>query len=116
LREYPKEIYDLFLNLIESDGRVIDLGCGNGLLLRHLVRESRYKIIPYGVDFIKESIDQAKSIILPEYSDNFIVANIIDLDLKPHSFNYILFDPTNVHKDDLEKMIEKILRGVYTRG
>jgi len=55
-REYPDEIYDLFLSLVNHDGRVLDLGCGNGLMLRHLITRSRYRLIPYGVDFIEESI------------------------------------------------------------
>lgn len=34
---YPDEIYGLFLSPIDSDRRVIGLGCGNGLMLRYLV-------------------------------------------------------------------------------
>ncbi len=53
---YPDEIYDFFLGLVDREGRVIDLGCGNGLMLRHLVTKSKYKLVPYVVDFIEASI------------------------------------------------------------
>ena len=66
--EYLKEIYDLFLSLIDHGGKVLDLGCRNGLLLKHLVENSKYDLIPYGVDFIEESIRQVKEIILPQYA------------------------------------------------
>ena len=48
-------------------------------MLRHLVRRSKYSLMPYGVDFIEESIKQAKETILPEYAENFIVGNIVDI-------------------------------------
>lgn len=86
-RSYPEEIYNLFLRLIDHDGKVIDLGCGNGLMLRHLVRRSKYSLVPYGIDFIEKSIKQAKETILPEYAENFIVGNIVDIELGVATFD-----------------------------
>ena len=102
--EYPREVYDLFLSLIDRDGKVIDLGCGNGLMLRHLVTRSRYRLIPFGVDFIEESIRQAREVVLPEYAANFFVSNIVDFDLGASAFDFIFFDPYTVHPDDLEEI------------
>lgn len=113
---YPEEIYNLFLSLIDRDGRVIDLGCGNGLMLRHLVMNSKHRLVPYGVDFIEESIRQAKELILPEYAENFKTGNIVDLDLSPDFFEFIFFDPYNVHPDDMEHMINKILKACKPGG
>jgi len=109
-KEYPTEIYNLFLSLIDHDGKVIDLECGNGLMLKHLVTNSKYELISYGADFIKESIKQTKEIALPEYSDNFIVANVVEADLGENSFDFIFFDPYIVHPDDLENMVDKLLK------
>jgi SAM-dependent methyltransferase len=114
--DYPAEIYDLFLSLIDHSGRVIDLGCGNGLMLRHLVTKSKYKLIPYGVDFIEESIKQAKEVVMPEYAENFKVGNIVDVDLSANFFDYIFFDPYDVHPDDMHPMINKILKACRPRG
>ncbi|MGB9760573.1 MAG: class I SAM-dependent methyltransferase [Fervidicoccus fontis] len=113
---YPDEIYDLFLKLVDHDGRVIDLGCGNGLMLRHLVTKSRFRLVPYGVDFIEESIKQAKEVILPQYAENFKVGNIADIDLSPNFFDFIFFDPYDVHQDDSQHMINKILQACKPGG
>ncbi|MBO3799228.1 MAG: class I SAM-dependent methyltransferase [Candidatus Brockarchaeota archaeon] len=114
--EYPCEIYNVFLNLIDHDGNVIDLGCGNGLMLCHLVTRSNYKLTPYGVDFIEESIEQAKKVILPKYAENFTVANIVDIDLGFNFFDFIFFDPYDVHPDDLRSMINKLLKACKPGG
>ena len=115
-QEYPEEVYDLFLKLIDHDGKIIDLGCGNGLLLRHIITKSKYKLIPYGIDFIKESIEQAKTKVLPQYADNFIVGNIVDVELGVENYDFILFDPYHVHKNDLSQMIHKIIRSCRENG
>ncbi len=107
-KEYPRDIYNLFTSLIDRDGKVVDLGCGNGLLLRHLVQHSRYRLEPYGVDFLEKSIEQAKNKILPEYAQNFTVANIVDYKLEPQSYDFILVDPTSIHRDDIEDFVEKL--------
>ena len=115
-KEYPHDIYDTFLSLINGDGKIIDLGCGNGLLLRHIVTKSRYRLIPYGVDFIEESINQARELILPEYRDNFIASNIVDVDLGKGEYDFILFDPTHVHIDDHLQVLEKVLKACRPGG
>ena len=114
--EYPQEVYDVFLSLIDHDGRVTDLGCGNGLMLRHLMKRSKHKLIPYGVDFMEESIKQAKEVILPMYAENFKVENIVDIDLGVNSFNFIFFDPYHVHSDDMQGMIDKLLKACKPGG
>lgn len=115
-RSYPEEIYNIFLSLIDHDGKVIDLGCGNGLMLRHLLTRSKYKIVPYGIDFIEESIRQARQTILPEYARNFTVGNIVDIDLGTKTFDFIFFDPYNVLADDLEEMIDKLIKACRPKG
>lgn len=114
--EYLDEIYDLFLSLIDHDGRVIDLGCGNGLMLRHLLTRSKHNLIPYGVDFIQESIKQAREVILPVYAENFKVGNVVDIDLGAASFDFIFFDPYDVHPDDMQGIIDKVLKACTPSG
>jgi 2-polyprenyl-3-methyl-5-hydroxy-6-metoxy-1,4-benzoquinol methylase len=114
--EYPEEVYNLFLSLIDHDGRVIDLGCGNGLMLRHLVTRSKHELVPYGIDFIEESIKQAKEVILPQYAENFEVGNIVDTDFDIGFFDFIFFDPYNVHSDDMQGMIDRLLKACKPGG
>lgn len=108
--KYPEEIYDLFLRQVNHDGKVIDLGCGNGLMLRHLLTRSEHKLIPHGVDFIEKSIKQAREAILPLYAENFKVGNIVDIDFGVGSFDFIFFDPYDVHPNDLQSMIDKLFK------
>ena len=115
-KEYPREIYDLFTSLIHRSGKVLDLGCGNGLLLKHLVENSKYELEPFGVDFIEESIQQAREIVLPTYSDNFTASNIIDYNLEPGSFDFIFLDPTDIHRDDMDWFLERVIRACRPGG
>lgn len=57
---------------------VVDLGCGNGALLRELCRTSD-AVVPFGVDFTAEKIERARS-LLPAYRDNFVCADIYAVD------------------------------------
>lgn len=114
--EYPHEIYDLFLSLITRDGKVLDLGCGNGLLLRHLITRARHKLVPYGVDFIEQSIQQAKTSILPEYADHFAVCNIADYGFPGAPYDFIFFDPYDLHPDDLNVVLARACKALARDG
>jgi ubiquinone/menaquinone biosynthesis C-methylase UbiE len=72
--------------------------------------KSKHKLIPFGIDFIEESIRQAKELILSMYAGNFKVGNIVNIDLGTNSFDFIFFDPYDVHSDDIQAMIDKLLK------
>ena len=63
---------------INKSGTILDIGCANGFLLKCLQKWSVYKLIPYGIDYDKKCIEQAKD-LFPLYSDNFIFARMPDL-------------------------------------
>jgi len=114
--EYPEEIYNLFLEQIDGDGEIIDLGCGNGLLLKHIICRSKYNLTPYGIDFIPESIDQARMLIHPDYPENFKVANIIHYELGIEKYRYIIFDVYTVHPKDLPQTVERVIKACKKNG
>jgi hypothetical protein len=60
--------------LTETDGNLIDLGCGNGILLKKIY-ESNSNIIPYGIDNDLNRLEDI-SLLLPQFVDNFWVGNI----------------------------------------
>ncbi len=115
-KEYPCEIYNQLMKPIDSDGAVLDLGCGNGLFLRHIMKYSGYKITPYGIDFIEESIKQAKEILHPQYKENFKVGNIADIELEKEKYDYIYFDPYSIHPNDIEQVTQKIIDACKPNG
>jgi hypothetical protein len=61
-----------------SDGFVLDPGCGNGALLRRIV-DTTPDIIPYGLDYVAESIEHART-LLPDFHDNFWIGSMFDCD------------------------------------
>jgi hypothetical protein len=56
-------------NFADLQGDVLDLGCGNGVLLGKIFKKNP-EIIPHGVDVNSEAIQRAKR-LLPPFSDNF---------------------------------------------
>jgi hypothetical protein len=64
--------------LAESSGPVLDLGCGNGALLKKIF-ETNPSIVPFGIDSEATRIAHARE-ILPQFAQNFILGNMCDSD------------------------------------
>ncbi len=109
LQSTQDKIYDLFLSLIDRGGRVLDLGCGNGLVLRHLVENSEFELEPYGLTSSRSTLRQAREVVLPQFADNLSVANVANVNLEPSSFDFMFFDPYDIHPDDILTVVERIL-------
>ena len=99
--------YEAFLSPFDRDGDVLDLGCGNGALLRFLLSHLSVKISPYGVDFLEESIQEAKTVILPDFSDNFFTSSIDDFYPRVQKFSYIITSPDYTFDPDVKKHVKK---------
>jgi len=82
----PMEAYDSTLPFIHKNGKVIDLGCGNGMLLKFLMEFSGHELTPYGIDNKEALIAKAKEELL-DFKDNFKVD-----DVKTHNFSNSTFD------------------------
>ena len=63
-------------SLDDRDGDILDLGCGNGALLREILLRKPC-VVPYGVDLSSESIDHARR-LLPDFGENFRTSDIFD--------------------------------------
>lgn len=109
--EYPMAEYSTFvkaINLLSSKSlRIIDIGCGNGLLLKHIIQHSDKQITPYGIDFLNESISEAKFSVCPDFSSNFICINA-----KNYSFtggyDLVLYDPSILKANDASMLFRRI--------
>jgi 16S rRNA G1207 methylase RsmC len=113
---YTKEVYQKFgvnspddldqsrrvvLNLIDHDGKIIDLGSGNGWFLKYLVERSLHNLTPYGVDISEEAINEAKTEVFPDHAKNFKVADIEKYKLTT-GFDYIIVNPLYTGRDFIE--------------
>jgi hypothetical protein len=62
--------------LAGAGGPVLDLGCGNGALLRK-IREANPGVVPHGVDLVETSVLHARR-LLPEFADRFTVGDLFE--------------------------------------
>lgn len=99
--------YEAFSSLFDRGGDVLDLGCGNGALLRFLLSRLSVKIYPYGVDFLEESIQEAKTVVLSDFSDNFFASSIDDFNPGVQKFSYIITSPDYTFDPDVRKHVKK---------
>ena len=67
---------DLAISLLDSGNRLLDIGCGDGLLL--IKARNKYKSL-YGIDIVFSRVEQAK--------ENFRNAGINDFTAKKEDFN-----------------------------
>jgi SAM-dependent methyltransferase len=106
----PVDIYRGFLPLIARSGTVLELGCGNGMLLRYILEHSSHAIVPFGVDLDRRAIEVARTLVLPGYADNFLVSDIRNLVHPSRPFDIVLTNPVYANKGYYEQIDGKIQR------
>ena len=80
MRALHQPIVALARGALASDsGNVLDLGCGNGMLLTE-VCEGRGDLIPYGVDSNGSAIEHARR-LSPQFAGNFVQGDLFDIEL-----------------------------------
>jgi hypothetical protein len=62
--------------LAEQPGPVLDLGCGNGVLLEKLLAANP-AIVPFGIDVDPSRVAHARE-LLPQWAENFAAGNLFD--------------------------------------
>ena len=88
----------------EKGGAVLDLGCGNGALLKKL-QDKLPALAPFGVDVDPDRIAHAAE-LLPEASDHFAAGNIFEPETywpEERRFDLVLLMPGRLLEVDLEK-------------
>jgi len=94
------------------EGNILDLGCGNGLLLKRVCAGGG-NLVPYGVDVNGESLEHARELNFGPA--NFRRANIFDSDIWTIGSRYVLsflslqrlLEVTRKQSDDLLAAIQK---------
>lgn len=83
-------------SLICNGGSIIDVGCGNGFLLKSLQEWVPHELIPYGIDIDEKLLKQAKS-FFPSQADHFRlmdIKNIQDIHKSglPGAYDYVYWN------------------------
>jgi SAM-dependent methyltransferase len=104
----PTDAYSLFLRL-NMFGRILDLGCGNGRLLRAIAAGARRPVVPFGIDFLMPSVRQARTEVWPDVPENFRHASIERFKFDS-DYDFILSDPVLIAQTHRKRVIEVAAR------
>ena len=74
--EAHRPIVELAVTSLGDTGTVIDLGCGNGALLKKIC-EARGGVIPFGMDVDESKLEHARQ-LQPAFSANFVAGNMFE--------------------------------------
>lgn len=105
-------------DLVKQDDSIIDLGCGNGMLLMELAREGFIDLT--GVDYSQNAIDLAQSIMKTQnLTIRYEVRDILSTDDAVMSREYAValdkgtYDAVSLHPDDSKEKREKYILNVW---
>jgi hypothetical protein len=74
--EAHRPIVELALTCLSAGGSILDLGCGNGALLKKIC-DGRPTIIPFGVDTETSKLEHAGQ-LQPAFAANFVAGNMFE--------------------------------------
>jgi len=102
--------YNIVLNQIEdcTEKRILDIGCGDGVLAYLLTRETRAHVI--GVDVSGEAVKFAREKSRDIDNTEFMQASAYCLPFKPNSFDYVISSDVIEHLKEPQKMLAEIKR------
>lgn len=101
---------------IEKGDRILDVGCGVGILPLELAK--KYNVKVYGVDIDKEDIELAKKFkrILKIKNVDFSLGNITRLRFKSGSFDKIVCSEVLEHVSNDKKALKELKRVLKDNG
>lgn len=92
-RTLPRAIYEAFLDVVDRPGATLELGCGNGLLLRFLRDHSPHALDCSGIDLNGEAIRIAQALVFPEHARQFFVEDVRSCELQASHYALVITNP-----------------------
>jgi SAM-dependent methyltransferase len=92
---------------IDGDGSFLDVGCANGYLLESIVRWSRHRIDPYGLDFAPGLVELARQ-RLPQWADRIFLGDALTWE-PPRAFDYVRTELAYVPPDRRCELVDRLL-------
>ena len=106
----PRGIYQAILELVDRPGSILELGCGNGLLLRYLQDHSKHRLDCGGMDLNAAAIQTAQTLVFPERPQSFSVGDVRTYELQPGQHALILTNPLYADPGYYEQQGGQLLR------
>ncbi len=100
------------LSQVRKNDRVLDVGCGDGLLVYKLANKTKEVL---GIDKHIPSIEKAKKRIENLKKASIISVGFEDFDYEPNSFDAIIF-VASIHHMNLETCIDKAIELLKPNG
>lgn len=116
----PRDVkFNKYLDLLgmKKKEKVLDIGCGTGVLLARIVKS--YGVDGFGVDISKKSIDFAKSLNLQSSKTDrlhFQKADATKLPFKNESFDHVLSFDALEHVRDQKEALSEMVRVLKPSG
>jgi SAM-dependent methyltransferase len=89
----PRGMYQAILELVDRPGSILELGCGNGLLLRFLHDHAKHRLDCCGIDINEAAIQTAQTQVFPEQPQAFSVGDVRTYAPRPGQHSLILANP-----------------------
>ncbi len=105
------KIVELARNMVGLDKTVLDVGCGDGRLLRLFKKDDKSKWMLYGVD-----LDETAGKIAEKEGIHFIKGSIDDVELPENKFDIIIMQQLIEHVFDPIKVLSKTHRALRKDG
>ena len=105
-RAYPWKELQVFIPHIKDNFKILDLGCGNGRLLKSL-EQSDKKLNYLGVDFSEKLIAQARK---NHPNIKFVTADMSDLCFEPETFDMIFMVASFHHLPTRAERLELLFK------
>ncbi len=68
-------LLEVAAELLDHGGDVLDLGCGNAMLLKKVWERSGKRATPFGIDVHRERVAHART-VLPDFAANFRIGDM----------------------------------------
>lgn len=107
-RNYEK-LHDKIIELCPFESKILDVGCGVGILLSKLKSENGCEV--YGIDFSKNAVEFCKG-----NGVNAIVSELPNVPYPDEMFDVVICSEVLEHLSKPEKTIEQILRVLKAKG
>lgn len=103
-------LYDAFSHEIKDNSRVLDIGCGKGVVANFFLNNSKCEY--YGFDINSKLVRHSAK----DYGPHFFVGNGLQLPIKDNSFDAIIFNAVLHHILDIEAILKESVRVLRPHG